>query len=1825
VIRQALANARLSPQDIDAVEAHGTGTTLGDPIEAGALLATYGQDRERPLKLGSLKSNIGHTAAAAGVGGVIKAVLAMREGILPKTLHVDQPSSKVDWEAGEIELLTEPVEWKANGRPRRAGVSSFGISGTNAHLILEEAPEQAGDAVAKSLAADSGSGVSSKSEQPLPDQIPLALSAKSEDALRDSAQRLAAHLRGEPELQPGDVAYSLLTTRSLFEHRAVAVGAKREQLLDALDALALSSDANGLTKGIARSQQAPVFLFPGQGSQWQGMAADLLETSPHFEQGLGECEEALSPHIDFSLRDVLIGAEGAASLERIEVVQPALFAVTVSLARLWRSCGVHPAAVLGHSQGEIAAAHISGALSLPDAARIAALRSQLIARLAGQGAMASVALPASEVLALIEPWAERIELAAQNGPSSTILSAEGEALGEFLARCEQEEIRAREIPATIPSHSARVEPLREELLEALAPISPQSGEIAFYSTVTGDLLDGQELGPEYWYRNLRRPVLFEQVTRELIVRGNHAFIEVSPHPVFALAVGETLEDALPDSEQGSVIGTLRRQEGGPDRFALSLAEAHVQGAKVEWEEFFKGSGAKKTKLPTYPFQRKRYWLSAGAGAGDLSAAGLSDAEHPLLGAAIEDPQGGGLTFTGRLSLQTHPWLADHAVTGTVLLPGTAFVELALRAGEEVDCELLEELTLAAPLILSEAGAVQIQVAVGASDEQGHREVSIHSRSMATDEDEPAQWTQNASGRLCAGAPEAPKPLDTWPPEGAEPLDVEFLYDRLAEAGLEYGPAFQGLTRAWRKGEQIFAEVSLAEEQARDAGRFGIHPALLDAALHSIALSLTEPGAKEGLSLPFAWSDVSLFGPCGSELRVALTLDDEQRASLSIADGEGAPLARVGSLSVRPVSPEQLRGGGSRREELLGIQWREISRPAGEYGEGSEAELWHCDPEPGADLPTAARAATAQALEAIQSWLAREDEVPDRRLAILTKGAIATTAQGCPDPVAAAVWGLVRSAQSEHPGRFALIDSDGSQASLAALPAALALTGEEPQLALREGVALMPRALGLREEGDSLLPPPGPWRLDAGEGGTLESLALVPNPRATEPLGPTEVRIEMRAAGLNFRDVLIALGIYPGQAPIGSEGAGVVVEVGAEVSDLALGERVMAMLPDSAAPLAVAERGLSAPIPEGWSFAQAAAMPIAFLTATYGLIDLAGLKRGEKVLIHAGAGGVGMAAIQIAQHLGAEVFATASPSKWDVLREAGIAEDHIASSRDLDFREKFLATSGGEGVDVVLDSLAREFVDASLDLLPRGGRFIEMGKTDLREAEQVAADHPGVAYRAFDLGEAGDRRMGEMLAETVELFGEDKFHPLAITSWDLRHAHEAFRHLREGKNVGKVVLEIPRPVDPMRTVLITGATGTLGGLTAKHLVEGHGARHLLLVSRSGPEAAGAKELKGELAELGAEVRIAACDVSDRRQLEDLLASIPGEHPLGAVIHAAAALDDATVDSLSAERLGPVFAPKADAAWYLHELTAGMELSAFVCFSSAAGALGSPGQGNYAAANSFLDALAQRRRAEGLAASSIAWGHWETESALSAKLDQADLARLRRSGIASLSDAQGLALFDQALGAERADSLALGIDAAGLRSMVSAGALPPILSGLVRTPRRRFGASGSLAEKLAAMPEADREAHVLELVKAEVAAVLGHDSGAAIEPERAFQELGFDSLAAVELRNRLNATTGLRLAATVVFDYPNSAALAGRIWADAGVGRPGEAESNGGAVEGEFNRLESMLAQIDSGEERDKAAARLRDLLAAIDTEAHEDLADVTDDEMFELLDKKLGKV
>ncbi|MDT5040693.1 MAG: hypothetical protein QOE51_1678 [Actinoplanes sp.] len=1737
VIWQALAAARLAAADVDVVEAHGTGTTLGDPIEAQALLATYGQDRERPLWLGSLKSNIGHAQAAAGVGGIIKMIMAMRHGTLPRTLHAGTPSTKVDWSAGAVQLLTDARPWPATDRPRRAAVSSFGLSGTNAHVILEAAPEGATTAETAGPAA----------EPTVSGPYLLVASARTVAALRAQAERMATHLAGTTD-DLADVALSLAVSRSGFAHRAAVVAADRDEAVAGLRAVA--EELPGTIRATAGTGIRPVFVFPGQGSHWVGMGRDLLDASPVFAEAMAECEDILAREAGWSLLDML-GDEQA--LTRADVVQPVLFAVMVSLARLWRAHGVEPAAVVGHSLGEYAAACVAGALPLAEAAAAVVRRSQLIADVLS-GASGVVAVPEAADRITVPG----VEIAAYNGPLSTVVAGDERTLAAVLAAYP----RAKRIPMDYASHSSQVEPVRERLLASLAGIIPSSAKVPFYSTVTGTLLDTADLNADYWYRNLRQPVRFEPAVRELMDLGPVMFLEMSPHPLLLAGIQEIAP--VP------VSGTLTRGDGGPGRFLRSLATAHVHGVPVDLRPL--SPAATEVELPTYPFQRERFWPRPKI----VAAPGFETTAHPLLTSYIELPESGSALFTGALSLRTHPWLADHVIAGTAMLPGTALLELAIRAGDHVGLPRVEELVLEAPLTMPSEDTARIQVEVGRADEAGRRHFAVLAGTGGA-------WTRHAIGVLSADEDRHETAVPgTWPPTGAAEVDLAGFQDQLRAAGFAYGPAFDGLRAVWTTGSDVYAEVVLPEPVQRDATDYGLHPALLDALLHAAAFT----GVAKGV--PFLWNGVTLHASGASVLHARLRRAGDDAVELDVADAAGLPVMTVESLTVRPVA-----GGAptARQQPLFTLRWV----PAGPArpGPGTAAEVVELS-APDGGVVAATHELTARVLDLVRG------HVVDAPLVLVTRGAVAVEPGEDVDPVVAAARGFVRTAQSEMPNRFVLLDTD-TPGPPAADVLAHAVACDEPQLALRAGQLFAARLSTLDE-----LTPPGdgtPWRLDTTGAGSLANLTLIPAPEAVAPLGPGQVRLSVRAGGVNFRDVFDALGMNRREAtPMGSEAAGVVVEVGPGVPGLRVGDRVFGMCDGAFGPVAVTDHRTLAAIPDGWTFEQAATIPLVFLTAYYGLHDLMGLRRGESLLVHAGTGGVGMAAIQLAQHWGVEVYATASEAKQEVLRSLGVAPGRIASSRTLDFEPAFLAESGGRGVDVVLNSLSGEFVDASLRLLPRGGRFAEMGKTDIRE--HVGE---GIRYRAFDLAELGPDEIRARLAELLELFRAGVLRPLPVTTWDVRRAQDAFRFISQARHVGKVVLTMPRRLDPAGTVLVTGGTGGVGRLVARHLVTRYGVRHLLLASRGGC----ADDLVAELAALGATAEVVACDVGDRESVRALV----GGRRLTAVVHAAGVVDDGLIDGLDADRIDTVLRPKVDAGWHLHELTRDHDLAAFVLFSSGSGVVGNPGQANYAAANTFLDALALHRRAHGLPAVSIAWGLWGIGAGMADALTQRDLDRIAGTGLPALTAEHGFAFYDAAAETGEAAVVALRIDVPALRAQ---RAVPHVLRGLAPTAARREAAATAedLTHRLATVRGEDREALVLSAVCAEAAAVLGHRSADGLTPGQPFKDLGFDSLTSVDLRNRLGALTGVRLAPTVVFDHPSPESLARHITS---LLAPVETEP---PVLTELARLEAAMRTF-AGDQDTLAEVRRR-LTALLGASAPGgDIGDASDEEMFDLLSKEFG--
>ncbi|WUI08686.1 type I polyketide synthase [Micromonospora sp. NBC_00421] len=1481
VIRAALANAGLSPSEVDLVEGHGTGTVLGDPIEAQALLATYGQGREpgQPLWLGSVKSNIGHTQAAAGVAGVIKVVQALRHGVLPPTLHVQQPSTEVDWSAGAVELLTGARQWPRGDRPRRAGVSSFGISGTNAHLIIEEAPEEAPEEASEAPDA----------EVSAPGVVPLVVTARSAGSLTGQAARLASYLESAP-VPLVEVAGALLSHRTLFDERAVVVAGSAGEASAGLAALARGETAPGVLTGAGPAGKV-VWVFPGQGTQWVGMGRELLDSSPVFAARIAEVDAALTPWIDWSLIDVLRGDADPGLTDRVDVLQPASFAVMLGLAAVWASVGVLPDAVVGHSQGEIAAACTAGALSLADAARVVALRSQAIAaKLSGRGGMASVALGEEDVLARLRPWADRVEVAAVNSPSSLVIAGDAEALDEALEALAGQQVRVRRVAVDYASHSRHVEDIRDALADTLAGITAQAPTVPFHSTVTGEWIrDAGVTDGDYWYENLRRRVGFGPAVADLVAQGYRVFVEVSAHPVLVQPISEIVDDT-----DVVVTGTLRRDDGGTRRLLTSMAELFVRGVPVDWTGVLPPV-AGHVDLPTYAFDRQHFWLRPEESATDAASLGQWATEHPLLGATVPLPRSDGRVFTARLSLRSHSWLADHVVGGVVLLPGSALVELAVRAGDEVGCPALDELVTESPLVLPEHGGVRVQVSLGGPADDGTRTVEVHSLPDGVDDG----WTRHARGTLSAASPPAPEfDFATWPPIGARQVDPADRYPDLSARGYVHGPAFQGLRAVWQRGEEVFAEVALPDEVATEAAGFGIHPALLDAALH--ATLPTADGDPDELRLPLDWAGLALHAAGASALRVRLVPGAAGVVSLAAADGTGSPVLTAESVVHRPVTVAGLAAATTPQDALFRVEWTGLTAPAATSAD-ARPDVEVLEVAGGADT----LAVTSHALAALQDWLGRAEQA---RLLVVMRGAVPVGDGAVVDPSAAAVWGLMRSAQAENPDRIVLLDLDADGAAEQVLGPVLA--SGEPEVAVRAGKLLVPRLA-----------------------------------RADTP------------------------------------------------------------------------------------------------------------------------------------------------------------------------------------------------------------------------APQTPADAPAS--------------------------------------------------------------QAPAGFGPHGTVLVSGA-GVLGVLTARHLVARHGVRRLVLASRRGPDAEGMADLVVELTGQGAEVSVVACDLSRR---DDVAALLAQHRPTG-IVHTAGVLDDGVVEALTPQRLARVFAPKVDAVRHLDELTRGTDLDAFVVFSSGSGVFGSPGQGNYAAANAFLDATTANRRAAGLPGLSLAWGLWEQATGMTSHLGGADQARMSRGGVRPITAAEGVDLFDAALAAGQALLVPVKLD---LRQLRAGGVVPHLLRGLVRPgrqqARRAADGDGGLARRLAGLAPAEQEAVLLDLVRAQVAVVLGYSGAAAVRADGAFKDAGFDSLTSVELRNRLRDATGLKLPATMAFDYPTPYALARHLRDELGTG--GDALTR---VTARIEEVESLIGELTLDEStRSALTLRLQGLVARCTgvrgqgevASVAEQLESASADDVLDFIDAELG--
>ncbi|WP_217189320.1 type I polyketide synthase [Streptomyces buecherae] len=1636
VIHQALADAGLGTGDVDVVEAHGTGTALGDPIEAEAVLATYGRDRHAAdlVYLGSLKSNLGHTQSAAGVGGIIKMVEAMRHGLLPRTLHAREPTPHVDWDTGSVALLTEARAWPHTDRPRRAAVSSFGISGTNAHVVLEE-PSPATPETGTDAAPPTPADAPARGAAPLP----WLISARNDRALREQGVRLREFHAHHPTATPSDVGYSLATTRTAFERRAIVFGATPEEFHTGLDALARGESAPNLVRGDASHAGATAFLFTGQGAQHPGMGRELAAAYPVFARALETVCGAFDEHLERPLREVMFardhppgaasGAEPEAGLHQTAYAQPALFAHEVALFHLLEQHGLTPDALAGHSVGELAAAHLAGVLSLADAATLVAARGRLMQAAHPGGAMIAVQATEAEVVRSLAEHADRVSVAAVNGPTAVVISGDEEAATEVADRWRARGRKTRRLRVSHAFHSPHMDPALAPFRDVLARLDLRAPSRPLVSTLTGRLATAAELtSPDYWMRQVREPVRFLDAIRTLEERGTTVFVEVGPDAVLTAMAAESFHG------QSSTAHVLLRA-GRPEVETLvaGLGRAHAHGAPLDLTSFF--PGARRVELPTYAFQRDHYWLAQQPRT-DPRGLGLESAEHLWLSAAVPLADRDEAVLTGRLSLAGHPWLADHTIGERAIVPGTAFLELAQATARHIGAARVVDLTLETPLPLPASGGLQIQVTVGAPDASGQRPLTLHARADAPD-GEPGPWTRHASGAL---GPQTPDTWDensadqpaAWPPAEATPVAVADVYARLADRGYDYGPAFRNLTACWRHGRDHYAEVRLPTDQSAVAERCAIHPALLDAVLHPLAADATRAGEPDEVWLPFAWAGVTVHATGATELRARLHPTGPDTVTLTVTDLTGAPVASVRSLTLRPVRTAKLAAAG--RDQGSG--------PLPLY-----TVAWEPLPAPTADTP------------------------------------------------APAMVQLTVSADAHGPGA--------------------------------EGVTRPEKTIGHAGSETPTNPP-------------REAAASTRPPVRTAPPQPCAQAWAGEALTVDVTPdaevVLAKVWAEPGEAdPVPAAH-----RMAARV--LALVQRFLGDDRFVKARLVVATRGAVATRP-GEDVTALAAAP------------LWGLLRSAQT-----------------EHPGRVTLLDLEPAGDDALLPAALAS-----------REPQLAVRAGRLLVPCLAPLPRAGVAAEPPVAgPPPPRGATRDTADPRASDEATA---GSAAR-----DAGTARPGEAPDGVAVAF------------------------------------------DPHGTVLVTGGTGGLGSLVARHLVTAHGVRHLLLLSRRGPEAPGARRLTAELADQSARVTVSAVDAADEVALARLLATVPSAHPLTAVVHAAGVVDDGTLGALTPERLAAVLRPKADAAWNLHRLTEGRPLAAFVLFSSLAGLTGAAGQANYAAGNTFLDALAAHRAARGLPATSLAWGLWDAPQGMAGALTNADRTRWARAGVAPLAVERGLALLDAALANPHALLVPAAFHLARFRAHPEQA--PVMLRGLVGTPARRPSPGGARtdpapdawADRFAALPEGQRAQAARALVRDVTAAVLGHTDSTAIDPEHGFKEIGFDSLAGVELRNQLHVATGVRLPATATFEHPTPAALASHLLRALSAHAEGAASPD--PVAERLAALRPAVAAAASepaGYER--VTAQLRALLSAAHTAGMDTAAAwsrseaVTDEELFALFDQR----
>ncbi|MFF1676167.1 SDR family NAD(P)-dependent oxidoreductase [Streptomyces sp. NPDC058256] len=1785
VLKRAYANAGIDPGDVDYIEAHGTGTSVGDPVELQALADVIGpRSKEERCLVGSIKTNIGHAEAAAGIAGLIKAVLCLEHGTVPPNLHLKNPNPAVAWDDLPLQIPTQPTALPDRGRPLVAGVSSFGFSGTNAHLVLEAAPAPQAEA---------------PQEPPTARTELLTLSALSPEALTDTARRMAGHLTGAGATQSlRDICYSAALRRTLHDARLALLVDNHAEAADALRAFADGQDEPGLSFSDYTDPSTPpriAFVFPGQGSQWVGMGRQLLDSEPVFAAAMWECDEAIQTETGWSVIDLLRTGDEE-RFKELDVIQPTLWAMEIALAQLWRSWGVEPDVVIGHSMGESAAAYIAGSLSLADAAAVICRRSRLAKRLSGRGTMAWVGLPAEEAARALAGYEDQVAIAAINSPTSTLLSGDGDALAKVLAELDAREVSNRQVNVDFASHCPQMDALRDDLLAELAHLKPRPGTIPLHSTLLNEVIDGSAMNADYWVRNIRQPVDFVGAIRGQLALGNTVFIEVSPHPLLVNGIRET---GRADSQEVTAVGSLRRQDDERACLLTFAAALHTAGVPLDFEALT-GPG-RFVPLPSYPWQRTRHWISPAHTAGTPSVAAVGTPAprsatpappHPLLGTEIA-AEGTTRIWQGPLNLQRNAYLRDHRVQDSIILPGTAHLELVAAAARIVlgDGALsVSDVHYHRALFLDDAAPPpQVRVIATPADD-GSLHCYIYSQDAHTDGVEWMLHTEATARPLTAEVAVPAETLEAIRARCAEHQDAADFYPWNAERGNQWNGAFQGVAELWRTDGEVLAHLACPTELLDGLEQHHFHPALLDASGHSMAAArpLTAPG-EEGVFVLGGIDEVRFFEKPATSMYsharlLPTTREDSFSADIDIRGDDGRLLAQMRGLrlqylaghapapltphredtTVTPTAPPALVTAGGQESWLHNLTWEPAPHSATATGEQPDGfwlvltdsgptgralireltgrgervvaitaaagrmagageryridptnadhysdtladiaregtcrgviHLWALDAQAGLDA-TATEIGRTQLLagHSVLHLMRALDKHPlgHPPLWLITQLAQATSGQDTVrSPFQAPLWGLGRTLAAETPTLSPrLVDLDRSPSSISALVDALLQPDEEDQTALRDGQRFAAR---LRP---ALAAASGPQNLSLPAPGVLDDLQLQPAPRRS--LGPDDVRIQVSHAGVNYRDVLLSLGMYPGQdnqpPVLGWECAGTVTEIGSKVTDVAVGDEVIAFAEGALASEVITRACLTAPKPARLTSAQAATLPASYLTAYHALHDLARIDRGDKILIHSATGGTGLAALNVARWKGARIYATAgSDAKRQLLAKFGV--DHVADSRSLDFAETFRPAAGESGFDVILNTLAGEAIPANLSLMAPYGHYLELSKRDILDDNPLplGAFARNLSFHAVDVVhmiQNAPERAGRVLRAAAALVDRGDLQPLPHTVFPAEKAADAFRLMAQSRHTGKIVLSFSHSTAPGTpaaartpavtihgegTYLVTGGAGGIGGRLALWLAD-QGARHLLLTGRSPlpavgtrlpddhPQAAALAVLE-ELVQRGVSVQYAAADVADHRAMRELLT---GRHrrglpPIRGVFHAAGVIDYTPLSDMTPGDLDMVLAAKVSGAWNLHRLLHDQEVDAFVLFSSGSALLSSPMLGGYAAGNAFLDALAHHRHAHGQPATVINWGFWDSVGMVARK-EQEEERTLLPQGMASFSPDDGLAVLGHILSEGRLHTAVLRADWPAWAKAYPAAATAPLLQHLTASgvPARSVPATVTVA--------------------------------------------------------------------------------------------------------------------------------------------------------------------